>query len=92
MWITPYILNSARAVNGGNYASQDLNTKLRCQQAFKMLILSVQLNISRPNPLSFLKDMVAKSVQSKELLARATLDGHISKGVWVLPYGAYRPC
>lgn len=27
--------------------------------------------------------MVENSVQSKELLIRATLDGHISKGVWV---------
>ena len=31
--------------------------------------------------------MVANSVQSKELLIRATLDGHISKGVWALPTG-----
>lgn len=55
-------------------------------------ILSVQLNISRPNPLSSLKDMVENTVQSKELLARATLDGHTGKLVWTLPHGACRPC
>ncbi len=37
--------------------------KLRCQRAFKMLILFAQLNISRPNPSSFLEDMVAKRDQ-----------------------------
>ena len=31
--------------------------------------------------------MVANTVQSKELLIRATLDGHIGKLVWVLPTG-----
>ena len=33
----------------------------------------------------------SNTVQSKQLLIRATLDGHIGKLVWVLPYGAYRP-
>ncbi len=37
--------------------------KLRCQTASKMLILSAQLNISRPNPSSFLEDMVANRDQ-----------------------------
>ena len=74
-------------------ASQDHKSKLRYRRIAEILLsLSAQLNISRPNPSSLLEDMVAKSVQSKELLARATLDGHISKGVWALPHGACRPC
>jgi hypothetical protein len=45
-----------------------------------MLSLSDNL-IEGLTPLE-IKDMVINSVQSKKLLVRVTLDGHISKGVW----------
>lgn len=37
--------------------------KLRCSVTPKVLILSAQLNISRPNPSGFLEDMVANRDQ-----------------------------
>jgi|AntRauTorcE11897_2_1112592.scaffolds.fasta_scaffold02596_7 hypothetical protein len=52
------------------------------------LLYSTQL---RPNPTDYLSVWSSISVQSKELLIRATLDGHIGKLVWALPYGACRP-